>query len=231
MKIVELAPIGPVIIRKSARAKRLILRIDQSGKPIVTIPNYVPYYVGKQYAEKHLSWFTEHLPSNVVSELPEGKMIGRRHQLEYQPTAIDQPRSRVQNGRIIVRYPKNLSWNNQTVQTEATKACKRALKIEAEAYLPARLHLLAKQFGYTYQQVRVKAAQSRWGSCSSQRNINLSIWLMQLPSELIDYVLCHELTHLNHMHHQADFWNELSEMIPDYKQRRKALKQYAPRLL
>jgi hypothetical protein len=54
---------------------------------------------------------------------------------------------------------------------------------------------------------------------------------MQVPDHLVQYVLCHELTHLNHMHHQTAFWEELAQMIPDYKARKKELKEYRPELM
>ena len=54
---------------------------------------------------------------------------------------------------------------------------------------------------------------------------------MQLPNHLIEYIICHELTHLNHMNHSQDFWTELSAMTPNYKALKNELKTYSPRLL
>ncbi len=72
--------------------------------------------------------------------------------------------------------------------------------------------------------------KSRWGSCSTTGVINLNIWLMQLPDSLIEYVCCHELAHLNNPHHQKEFWEELSKMIPDYRECKKILKTHSPSL-
>ena len=85
--------------------------------------------------------------------------------------------------------------------------------------------------GYKYKSISVKNMRSRWGSCSNAGLINLNIWLVQLPEELIEYVCCHELAHLNNPHHQKSFWDELEGMVPDYKQRRRKLKAYSPSLI
>ena len=53
---------------------------------------------------------------------------------------------------------------------------------------------------------------TRWGSCSGLGNINLSLWLMLAPTHLVDYVIKHELAHLNEMNHGPRFWKELDAM-------------------
>ena len=71
-------------------------------------------------------------------------------------------------------------------------------------------------------------ANTRWGSRSSSGTISLNIGLMNLPQELSDYVILHELAHINHMDHSEKFWAEVAEHDPKYKQHRKALKEYSP---
>ena len=73
---------------------------------------------------------------------------------------------------------------------------------------------------------RVRDIQYAWGSCSSKRNITLSLNLIQKREELIEYVVVHELCHLKHMNHSTDFWNLVGKYIPNYKEYRKELKSY-----
>ena len=102
------------------------------------------------------------------------------------------------------------------------------MKREAEQTLPPRLDFLAKTDGFEYGQVRIRQLKSRWGSCSEKGNITLSLFLVQLPEDLIDYVILHELTHTKFMHHGPDFWQELTRHLPDAKQLRKQIRAVHP---
>ncbi len=84
---------------------------------------------------------------------------------------------------------------------------------------------MAKTYSFTYENVRVRAMHTRWGSCTSKGAISLNIYLMMLPWDLIDYVLLHELTHTKHLHHGENFWNALEVIMPDMKKRKKELKK------
>ncbi len=229
--MIELEGVGEVTIRKSARAKRIILKINQSGKPIVTIPSYVPYLVGEKFARQHTQWFQENAVASGTSVVKEGKEVGDVYIVQFKAADTAKPSSRITKDLITISYPEHLTPNDALVQKEAVKACTRALRKLAERTLPSFLHHLAQTYGYEYSEVRIKNVQTRWGSCSSNRIINLSVWLMQLPEPLIEYVLCHELTHLNNMNHSTKFWEELSTMIPDYKKRKQMLKEFRPALM
>lgn len=110
----------------------------------------------------------------------------------------------------------------------ARDAKKKILMKKARDYLPYRLDYYAKRFGYQYDNCRLSHAATRWGSCSSRRTISLNIGLMQVPEPLRDYVIIHELAHLNHMDHSEAFWREVAEHDPRYKEHRKKLKQFSP---
>lgn len=110
----------------------------------------------------------------------------------------------------------------------ARDAKKKLLQKKAKEYLPYRLEYYAKRFGYEYDKVRLSHAGTRWGSCSSNRTISLNIGLMQVPEPLRDYVIIHELAHLNHMDHSAAFWAEVASHDPHYKLHKKRLKQFSP---
>lgn len=65
--------------------------------------------------------------------------------------------------------------------------------------------------------IRIKNNQSNWGSCSTNRNINLSSRLLFAPDKVIEYVIIHELAHLKEMNHSQRFWNIVASAMPDYK--------------
>ncbi len=105
---------------------------------------------------------------------------------------------------------------------------KKLLMKKAKEYLPYRLEYYAKLYGYKYDKCRLTHANTRWGSCSSNRTISLNIGLMKLPEQLRDYVILHELAHLNHMDHSKAFWAEVGSHDPRYKIHDKKLKLFSP---
>ena len=107
---------------------------------------------------------------------------------------------------------------------------KNMLMKKAKEYLPYRLEYFAKLYGYSYSKCRLSHANTRWGSCSSNKTISLNIGLMKLPEVLRDYVIIHELAHLNHMDHSRAFWQEVGSHDKNYKVHEKKLKFFNPGL-
>lgn len=107
---------------------------------------------------------------------------------------------------------------------------KKILMKKAKEYLPYRLEYYAKLYGYSYEKCRLTHANTRWGSCSSNRTISLNIGLMKVPEKLRDYVILHELAHLNHMDHSKAFWAEVGLHDKNYKMHEKKLKMFSPGL-
>ena len=91
--------------------------------------------------------------------------------------------------------PKGLDFSNAAVQTAAAAAAQRALKKQAEQLLPGRLAELAQKHNCSYQEPAHQRLTSRWGGCDQKQRIVLNSYLMQLPWDLIDYVILHELAH------------------------------------
>ena len=107
---------------------------------------------------------------------------------------------------------------------------KKILTKKAKEYLPYRLEYFAKLYGYNYGKCRLSHANTRWGSCSSNKTISLNIGLMKVPEVLRDYVILHELAHLNHMDHSKEFWAEVATHDKNYKIHEKKLKHFSPGL-
>ena len=105
---------------------------------------------------------------------------------------------------------------------------KKVLMKKAKEYLPYRLEYYAKLYGYNYEKCRLTHANTCWGSCTSNRTISLNIGLMKVPEVLRDYVILHELAHLNHMDHSKAFWAEVGRHDMNYKIHEKKLKMFNP---
>ncbi len=96
---------------------------------------------------------------------------------------------------------------------------------------PMLVSLLAARHGFSPSKVRISSARTRWGSCSTKGTISLTWRLVMLPMPLIEYVILHELTHLKHHNHNAQFWAALQTILPDYALRRKQLRAFEKQLI
>ena len=101
----------------------------------------------------------------------------------------------------------------------------RLLADQALRELPPRIAAYAGQMGVTYGRVTIRNQKTRWGSCSSKGNLNFNCLLMLTPREVQDYVIVHELSHRKEMNHSPKFWEVVEEVLPDYKKRRKWLRE------
>lgn len=98
-------------------------------------------------------------------------------------------------------------------------------KKQARKIIFARVEYLAKKSNASYRSVSLTSAETRWGSCSSQKTLNFNWKLVMAPMEVIDYVVAHELAHLRELNHSRAFWEEVRKMFPLYREYRTWLKR------
>jgi predicted metal-dependent hydrolase len=105
--------------------------------------------------------------------------------------------------------------------TEDKNLCKKLLgawvRKQAKIYLPARLATLSQQTQLDFSNVTIRSQRSRWGSCSTEKAINLNFKLLFLPTQLVDHILIHELCHTKHMNHSGKFWRLVASHDPQWK--------------
>ena len=106
-----------------------------------------------------------------------------------------------------------------------------ALTDEAKRIIPERCRFYAKLLGVEYNKITVRHQKTKWGSCSSKKNLNFNCLLMLTPKEVLDAVVVHELCHLKHMNHSKDFYGEVLKVYPEYKKWNGWLKEYGVSLL
>lgn len=152
----------------------------------------------------------------------------------------------VKDGRLIVRAPygtkqgkidRAVSSHEQWIKKHIEKQVAREKKYdglseadidlmrkEAKAIIPLKTSHYANIMGLKHGRITITSAKTRFGSCSSKGNLSFSYRLMMYPDEAIDYVVVHELAHLVELNHSQRFYKVVESVLPDYKERRKLLK-------
>lgn len=220
--------VGTVFITKKRGQRTLRLRVDTKGQIQVSMPWLVPRGQAVSFVLSKLDWIQKQQLETHFSPY-HGMLFGKTLQLIIRQNS-DRVRSEQDGSRLIVHFKGGYNPLNTANVAKIEKAMMRALRTEAEIILLPRLKELADMYGFTYASSSIKQVTGRWGSCDSNRHITLSIFLIQLPIELIDYVLIHELTHTKHMNHSAGFWYHLESSCPDYKKLRKSMRGLKPKL-
>ena len=129
----------------------------------------------------------------------------------------------------ISKHIEKIKKTKERLEAESTEKLTRekviALAEEALKVIPERVEYFAKVIGVTYGKITIRNQKTRWGSCSSKGNLNFNCLLMLAPSEVLDYVVVHELCHRKQMNHSKAFWLEVEKLLPNYKEVRKWLKE------
>lgn len=114
----------------------------------------------------------------------------------------------------------------QTAETEIfTSAEIREMTEKAKTVIAEKAAYYADIIGVEYEKITIRHQVSRWGSCSPKRNLSFNCLLMLCPEKVTDYVVVHELCHLKEMNHSESFWAEVGKVLPDYKERRRWLRE------
>lgn len=223
---------GNIIIRKNARAKNVIFKFSPDG-----IMATVPSTCSQKLFEKSLEQLRPVIRKAIAEKKPNAPIdesfslktnrfsvrIFRTERHDFYFTRKEEV--------LHVACPMQTDFARPEVRDLLVKGIERFLKADAKYYLPQRLRLLADQCQLSFSEVKINSSRSRWGSCSTHRSINLSFYLMLLPSHLIDYVLLHELTHTLEMNHSPRFWQRLNGFTEGKAlELRKELKMFRTRI-
>lgn len=214
--------IGDIRVQKRRGSRSMRIKLAQDGTITVGIPNWVPYRMAIDYAKKQSEWINRNLPSK--KELKHGQKIGKTHTLNIVAISGLRTRVKITESLILVSKPDHIALTDSNFQTALIKGAHNALKKQTYI-LENEINKIAHNLGYQFNSISFKFMKSKWGSCNANKHITLNYRLLDLPNHLIEYVLVHELVHLNHMNHSSDFWFELSSILPDYKSRKLELKK------
>ena len=150
------------------------------------------------------------------------------------------------SGEVLVRCPRRMSnadirrfvesksgWIEKHLEKQTAAARLpvftdeqlQVLAQQARQTIPERVAHFAPLVGVTYGRITIRSQHTLWGSCSSKGNLNFNWKLVLLDPELLDYVVVHELAHRREMNHSKNFWKIVEAELPDYRERRRRLKE------
>lgn len=224
--------IGAVLLERSLKAKRISIKLQPLKGVRVVVPPRASFDEAQKFLYTKLDWIKQH--QQQIAHQENKQTIYRKgtefrtfnHQLELVPHNSSTLKARVTQNQLVINYPDYRSVDDEAIQSFIRKAIEETYRLEAKAYLPARVQHFAQQFGFSYKNVVIKKAGTRWGSCSYQNNINLNLHLMRLPEQLRDYVILHELAHTVEKNHGPKFWALLDKISGNASGLDKEMKQY-----
>lgn len=215
MPILPGSPPVEVTLRRTARARRMSLRVSRlDGRVTLSLPPMARESEAMAFLRAQEDWIRKAL-SNVVA----GGSVGLGDELPVEGRMVA---LRAGPGRSVV-----LTEDALLVPGDAARAGVRVaafLKTRARDRLAAASDHYAQRIGRRYRTLTLRDTRSRWGSCTSEAGLMYSWRLIMAPRQVLDYVAAHEVAHLAEMNHSPRFWAIVADLMPDYQTHRRWLK-------
>jgi predicted metal-dependent hydrolase len=220
-----------VKIVKSARRKTIALKVTHKGVSL-HMPVKAPFETASHFVYQKTAWIKAKLKQQSLSQAPtrhflggeELHLLGEKYYLHLQqkeqsPFVHQSQQEIIVTGRINRLSPATIK-----------KTLSAWYQQKAEVYLTAQTKALAKKTDLYPRSITVKSYKARWGSCKISGDIQFNWKLIQAPAAIIDYVIVHELCHLQHHNHSKQFWQLVAHHYPEFKQARQWLKEHGNQL-
>lgn len=175
----------------------------------------------EKWIERHMTEFAElaaKFPPKKLVQSEQFPFLGEQLSLRFVPTPLKQVFFS-RHDRYLQMHLPEIGWND--FQEEELQGCfpklQKFYQREAEKFIQERIQIWSEQMQLFPKALNFRNQKSRWGSCTSKGSIQINWRLIGAPVEVIDYILIHELAHLRHMNHSADFWGLVELHCPDYQ--------------
>lgn len=215
--ILEGNPPVEVVLRRSAQARRLSLRISRlDGRATLTLPMRVGDREGMAFLRERESWLRGHLAQmtpEVQARL--GAAVPFRG-ADLPLVAGNVKRAVLRDGVLVLPDQPDMAGTRVAA----------FLKLRARDALAGASDRYAAALGKPYGRMTLRDTRSRWGSCSSAGDLMYSWRLVMAPPQVLDYVAAHEVAHLAHMDHSPRFWAVVERLFPDHKACRRWLRDH-----
>ncbi|HEV7518571.1 MAG TPA: SprT family zinc-dependent metalloprotease [Thermoanaerobaculia bacterium] len=228
----------PYVVQRGRRVKTVAIAVDREGV-LVRAPAETPLDRLDEIVRGKARWVAERLrrfrelpPAPSAREFVSGETflyLGRQARLRVEP-AGEGGKVRLASGRLIVPIAPELAGRHRAA------AVRKKLVVWYRAHAAIRLPERVEPWRARLELppaggVLIRSQEKRWASCDVAGVLRFNWRIVQAPVSLIDYVVAHELIHLRHRHHTPEFWAALGRVLPDYEERREALRQIGERLV
>lgn len=204
--------LGKIVVKTNSRACHIILRARPDAVYIT-----VPLGISRKETEEAIERYRAKLLA--TKKKVEREEINLEYKIETEYFKLSMVRgqeerffARSKPGNMQIICPPTADFSDEALQVWLRKVIEESLRRNAKNILPLRLATLSQKHHLPYKEVKINSSKGRWGSCSVQKTINLSLYLMLLPERLVDYVLLHELSHTREMNHGHGFWTLLNKL-------------------
>lgn len=208
------------------KRKSMRLALTDEGVVDLRVPMGCSQLEVARFLDKHESWLVQRLTQlqeNKLSRLNEFQHLGR-----YLPLVRLSGLKAVEVAEDLVRIPDD--WNDEQILAALENWRRRFAQEEFGRQIDEWWPLFSR-FARSRPVLRVKKMRTRWGSLSARGYINLNLALTQMPPELIELVVVHELCHLKHMDHGKGFQALMTQALPDWRIREQQLKALAKNMV
>lgn len=218
----------PYTVRASGRARYVRLQVGVgTGLEVVTPGKFDPGDLDGILRRKQ-KWILDKLgefgrvdekgapiQQQVCRRVP---FCGREYEVETRVGHRAAPGVTVEESKLMVTVPEG-------AEGDVRRVLEQWLRSTARVIIRKRVQEVSEKLNLAYNQVFIKGQKTRWGSCSSKRNLNFNWRLVMAPEQVQDYIIVHELIHLVEPNHSERFWALVEKACPDYKAHRAWLRK------
>ncbi len=220
----------PYVIRRSARAKKMIIKLCQHRGVLVVYPRYGTKQQAFEFMLSQRDWIMQHANDySALSTFANTKEVALPSEIIL--TALDRwygCERTVTKGHPRLQLPTDsihLQWQGYSNNfRDYLPALRCWLKQQAQLYLQPLLYELSRSTGLAFSKVGWRFQKTLWGSCNDVGNISLNTKLLFLLPAVAKYVMIHELCHTRYMSHCSKFWAAVAAIDPNYRQHERYLR-------
>ena len=218
-------------VRRSARRKKTVQITVDGGGVQVAAPMTTPDSELRTIVRKRAPWILSHASQSTLEAAPKRFVsgetlpyLGHNVRILVETSNVGCPNVRFDHWRFRIAVPKALQ--DEERYQSIRRAVTRWYRARAAERLEAIVERWWRRLGHgEMSRVLIRDQRQRWGSCAPDGTLRFNWRTVMLKSALIEYVVVHELAHLTHRNHSKDFWDLVSEAMPDAQQRRLRLRE------